>query len=90
MAPSPAKLLLMTVAILGIAVVGLLDRRQLTPEQVEMVDSGSWYSREQWPHDGHPYETECFVVYSDAASVRARASVAQVCEEILEELIAEF
>ena len=88
--PSPAKLILMTVTILGIAAVGLLDHRASESAQVEMVDSGSWYSREQWPHDGHPYETEHFVVYSDAASLKARASVARVCEEIFEELTAEF
>ena len=60
------------------------------PEPVQMVDSGSWYSREQWPHDGNPYESQHFVVYSDAASQEARQSVAEIGEEILAELIAEF
>lgn len=59
-------------------------------EPVEMVDSGSWYSREQWPHDGHPYEGQNFIVYSDAASQEARQSVAGIGEELLAELVAEF
>gem|GEM_PF-2438520 len=45
-----------------------------------MVDSGSWYRRGegfQWPHDGQPWETEHFVVYSDRASSKARQRLAQ-------------
>ncbi len=55
-----------------------------------MVDSGSWYARERWPHDGNPYESQSFIVYSDAASQEARQSVAEIGEELLTELVAEF
>ena len=55
-----------------------------------MVDSGSWYSRVQWPHDGDPYESQNFMVYSDAANQEARQAVAEIGEELLAELIAEF
>jgi hypothetical protein len=57
-----------------------------------MIDSGSWYQREgfQWPHDGHPYETEHFVVYSDGASLKARQRLAAVAEEVLVEVVDEM
>ncbi len=55
-----------------------------------MVDSGSWYVREPWPHDGRPVETESFVVYSDAASMEARREVAEVAEGVWAELLDEF
>jgi hypothetical protein len=56
----------------------------------QMVDSGSWYSREQWPHDGNPHESQNYVVFSDAASQKARQSVAEIGEQLLTELAAEF
>ena len=59
-------------------------------EHSQMVDSGSWYSRVQWPHDGNPYESNNFVVFSDAASLEARRSAADIGEIVLAELVAEF
>ena len=55
-----------------------------------MVDEGSWYSREAWPHDGNPIESTNFIVYSDAASVEARHEVATVAEEVWAELLDEL
>jgi hypothetical protein len=55
-----------------------------------VVDSGSWYSRNRWPHDGRPYESRNFVVYSDAASTEARHRLAEVAEGVLAETIAEM
>jgi len=55
-----------------------------------MIDSGSWYSRETWPHDGHPYESMNFIIYSDAARQETRESLANVAEGLLAELIVEF
>jgi hypothetical protein len=52
-----------------------------------MVDEGSWYVRNAWPHDGNPIESTNFVVYSDAASVEARHEVATVAEEMWAELL---
>jgi hypothetical protein len=52
-----------------------------------MVDSGSWYRRYRWPHDGHPSETEHFVVYSDGASLKARQQLAALAEEVLVEVV---
>ena len=52
-----------------------------------MVDSGSWYAAGfRWPHDGHPYQSEHFTVYSDGASQQARRSLAEIGEELLTEL----
>ena len=31
-------------------------------DDTQMVDGGSWYLRQQWPHDGSPFECEHFVV----------------------------
>ncbi len=55
-----------------------------------LVDSGSWYSRETWPHDGNPYESQHFIIYSDAASQESREELAGIAEELLAELITEF
>ncbi len=55
-----------------------------------LVDSGSWYSREKWPHDGKPYESLNFIIYSDAASQESREELAGIAEELLAELIIAF
>jgi hypothetical protein len=56
-----------------------------------MVDNGSWYrSGYHWPHDGNPYESAHFIVYSDAASLEARQTLADIAEELIETLIADF
>ena len=59
-------------------------------EPADMVDSGSWYAKERWPHDGSPYETEHFVVYSDGASLAARQRLAALAEEVYVEVIDEM
>ena len=47
-----------------------------------MVNRGSWYvTGHEWPHDGHPLESENFVIYSDAASLEARQLLSEICEE---------
>lgn len=39
---------------------------------------GSWYvTGFRWPHDGRPFTSEHFVIYSDGASDEARAYLAQ-------------
>jgi len=49
-----------------------------------MVDSGSWYvTGLRWPHDGKPYQSANFTIYSDAASEEARRSLAQMAEDAL-------
>ena len=56
-----------------------------------MVDSGSWYRTGfEWPHDGVPFETTHFIVYSDAASQSARQRVAEIAEELLARLRDDF
>jgi len=59
-------------------------------DTAQMVDSGSWYVKERWPHDGHPYETQHFVVYSDGASLEARQRLAALAEEVYVEVIEEM
>ncbi len=60
------------------------------PDAAQMVDSGSWYVREAWPHDGHPYETAHFVVYSDGAGQEARERLGTLAEEVWGEIIDEM
>jgi hypothetical protein len=60
------------------------------PESEDTVNSGSWYVREQWPHDGHPYEGDRFVVYSDSASLEARRDVADRAERLWTEILSEM
>lgn len=65
--------------------------RSEPPDSAQMVDSGSWYSRGQrWPHDGKPFESRNFVVYSDGASLEARQRLASLAEEVLVEVVEEM
>lgn len=60
-------------------------------EPADMVDSGSWYvTGFRWPHDGKPYESEHFEVFSDAASEAARRSLADIGEGVLADLVGQF
>ncbi len=81
----------------GVLVVGVASgcsqssSRSEPPDPAQMVDSGSWYSRgERWPHDGNPFESENFVVYSDGASLEARQRLASLAEEVLVEVVDEM
>jgi hypothetical protein len=60
------------------------------PDSAQMVDGGSWYVREAWPHDGHPYETTHFVVSSDGAGQEARERLGTLAEEVWGEIIDEM
>jgi len=74
------------VLLLGLAACG---GSSTAPPQ--MVDSGSWYrTGYRWPHDGDPYESEHFIVCSDAASLDARVQVATIGEELLASLRQDF
>jgi hypothetical protein len=55
-----------------------------------MVDSGSWYAKERWPHDGKPVEGQNFMVYSDGASQQARQRLGVLAEEVWVEVIDEM
>lgn len=71
--------------------LGLLGCRGSPTDAPEMVDNGSWYRTGfRWPHDGNPYESEHFIVYSDAASQEARQKVAEIGEDLLAELSTDF
>jgi hypothetical protein len=60
-------------------------------DQDGMVDSGSWYRTGfRWPHDGAPYESANFIVYSDAASFEAREKLSEIGESLMVELIDDF
>lgn len=87
-----AEILFTVSCLMGVAALagGSAQAQSQLSEPAQMVDSGSWYSREQWPHDGHPYESQNFIVYSDAASQDARRPVAEIGEELLAELTTEF
>jgi hypothetical protein len=52
-----------------------------------MISSGSWYvTGFAWPHDGNPWESENFVIYSDGAGEDAKLALAQLAEETLSDL----
>jgi hypothetical protein len=52
-----------------------------------MISSGSWYvTGFAWPHDGNPWESENFVIYSDSAGEDAKLALAQLAEETLSDL----
>jgi hypothetical protein len=55
-----------------------------------MVNSGTWYVVENWPHDGHPYATSNFVVFSDAASDQAKREGGDLAERLWAELLSDF
>lgn len=75
----------------GMAYLFLAGCEDSTTDPPDMVDSGSWYRTGfRWPHDGNPYETDHFIVYSDAASQAARQEVAEIGEELLVQLKEEF
>lgn len=83
-------------AVLGMTMVGVFSGCGSSPDPgepagaAEMVDGGSWYVREPWPHDGDPVESESFVVYSDAAGVGARREVAETAEVVWAKLLDDF
>lgn len=52
-----------------------------------MISNGSWYvTGFSWPHDGNPWESEHFVIYSDGAGEDARVALAQLAEDALLDL----
>jgi hypothetical protein len=51
------------------------------------VRGGSWYvTGFEWPHDGEPFESDHFVIYSDGASDDAKQALAELAEETLTEI----
>ena len=55
------------------------------------ISNGSWFvTGFEWPHDGDPWESENFVIYSDGAGEDARQALAQLAEEILIDLKNQF
>lgn len=57
-----------------------------------LIDSGSWYETgfTPWPHDGNPYESENFVIFSDAASFEARKQLSEICEAVFTDIVDRF
>jgi len=43
-----------------------------------------------WPHDGQPFESETFTIYSDGASREALAELAEIAEDVLADLMGRF
>jgi hypothetical protein len=77
--------------ILSLSVLALTGCDSSSVAPLPMIDSGSWYrSGFHWAHDGHPYESPNFIVYSDAASLAARREVAEIGEELLTSLKKDF
>lgn len=78
--------------LLLVGLSGCAETSSQSPDSTssQMVNSGSWYTRKQWPHDGHTYTTTNFIIFSDAASQEARETLASVAEKVLVEVITEF
>jgi hypothetical protein len=71
--------------------IGVAACNDIRTEPADMVDAGSWYvTGFRWPHDGKPYESANFLVYSDAASEQARQMLAEIGEEVLADLKGQF
>ena len=86
-----AVVALVVTSVVVMSVVGFgSPPRSERPDPAQMIDSGSWYRKFPWPHDGHPYETEHFVVYSDGASLKARQRLAALAEGVLVEVVDEM
>ncbi len=86
----PALLAWLTLSMMLLAACAGSSSDRDTSQSDGLVDSGSWYARVQWPHDGHPHESDRFVVYSDSASRDARRDVADRAERIWDEIISEM
>ncbi len=61
-----------------------------TTSSLLMVDEGSWYIHERWPHDGQQIESANFIVYSDGASAEARQELADAAEKLWIEVLDEL
>ncbi len=56
-----------------------------------ILRSDSWYvTGFEWPHDGNPWGSENFVIYSDGAGEDARQELALLAEETLSEVKIRF
>ena len=89
MRPAPLALAGVLLVCIVSACGSSADESAAEPDGV-MVNEGSWYSRQAWPHDGNPHESDTFVVYSDGATAAARREAAEVAEEIWSELLDDF
>ena len=79
------------IAICGIIYLSIFCCSKSPTESKTWVDSGSWYETGfEWPHDGNPYESEHFIVYSDAASEESRQILAEIGEELFIDLKEQF
>ena len=75
---------------LAVSVLVCLAMLQVLAGAVPMpFCSGSWctYTPYAWEHDGAPYESEHFTIYSDMASESLRRVVADTSEESLDEIV---
>ena len=78
-----------TVFILSVLCLGLVSCSGSSggSDDVSRVNDGSWFvSGNRWPHDGEPFESENFTIFSDAASQEARLELAQLAEDIFDEI----
>ncbi len=72
------------------ALATVVALQEATTSSTAAVEAGSWYAVEAWPHDGVPYESANFVVFSDAAGDEARRDAADVAERVWADLLGQF
>ena len=80
-------------SLLAIAWVATLSGACSSPIQAPELDYPcvSWCNTvAPWPHDGNPYESQNFTIYSDGASLQARMDLAAIAEGVLTDLKARF
>ncbi|MDH3294008.1 MAG: hypothetical protein OER95_06775, partial [Acidimicrobiia bacterium] len=81
-------LIVLSVVLAGMIAGCVADSDQ--EETPSVNDDDPWYLPERWPHDGNPFQSENFIVYSDAASTKARRETAEVAEQVWAGLLDEF
>ena len=66
--------------------------RQSTGYEPRQIEDGSWtiYSPYNWSHDGQPYSSEYFSVYSDGASIELKKKAGEFCDTKFVEILEMF
>jgi len=66
--------------------------KEPTGYEPKQIEDGSWtiYSPYNWSHDGQPYSSEYFSVYSDGASIELKKKAGEFCDTKFVEILEMF
>ena len=79
--------------ILILVLISILScEKEPTGNNQTQIEEGSWtiYSIYDWSHDGHPYSSEYFKVYSDGASIELKRKAGEFCDTKFVEILEMF